>query len=148
MRNNLALLLEKTGRAEEAVSMYQEIYETRIRLLGEGAADTLAPLQNLGFSLNTLGRYSEAAEKFRQALDSYPGVFPADNWIVANAHRGLGEALLGMGDYFAAERELLEALRVFHDQLGESHDRSKRTRDALVRLYTAWNKPNSAAKYR
>ena len=58
---------------------------------------------NIGFCLNSLGRYSEGEAHCRQAVDV--------DWTRASAYRNLGISLQGQGDARAAAWALVEAVR-------------------------------------
>ena len=67
--NNYAILLEKTGRMEEAEGMYRQVLEGRRKVLGEEHVDTLMSMNRLAALLMQTGRMEEAEGMFRQVLE-------------------------------------------------------------------------------
>jgi hypothetical protein len=60
---------------------------------------------------------------------------------------GLGQCQTDMKKFDEAQANLLAALPVLEAKLGKPHPYTVRTREALVELYTAWSRPEDAAKY-
>lgn len=81
--SNLGLVLQKSGRHEEALASYD-----RAIALKPGYAYAFV---NRGFLLAELGRYEEAIASYDSAIAARPGF--------AGARFGKAEALLQMGDY-------------------------------------------------
>lgn len=65
----------------------------------------------------------------------------------AGAERALGTALTGLGRYAEAEALLLESYQSVRSQTGAGSADSRRSRERLVTLYTAWGEPALAAEY-
>jgi tetratricopeptide (TPR) repeat protein len=70
MSTDQALAAHQSGGLEEAESPYQ-------RMLAADARDFVQCLQNYGKILYSLGRYEDAAEIFRRAVNRRPDFFPA-----------------------------------------------------------------------
>jgi tetratricopeptide (TPR) repeat protein len=63
--------------------------------LGKGPAAEITPLINLGEINLTLERYEDAADYYRRATER--GIAPGLRQVLAEAHRGTAEALVGLG---------------------------------------------------
>jgi protein O-mannosyl-transferase len=100
IQNNLAVLLQKMGRHEEAVAHAREAVRLR-------PADGEA-FANLGVSLAALGRLEEAIASSREAVRLRPDS--------ANTHAALGNALAAAGRHAAAVASYREALRLGTDR--------------------------------
>ena len=61
-------------------------------------------------------------------------------WLTGNARPGLGRALAALERFPEAETDLLEAQRIFSTAYGVSKDRQKRCFEAVIALYTEWDK--------
>ncbi|KAK4220475.1 kinesin light chain 1, partial [Podospora fimiseda] len=58
--NNLALVLDKLGKYEEAEKMHRQVLQLREKVLGKEHPHTLASMNNLALVLKKLGKYEEA----------------------------------------------------------------------------------------
>ena len=98
--NNLATILMKRGRHEEAISHLEEV----IRIAPGYRAEALC---NIGKALFELGRLEEAVARYRQALGLRED-FP-------DAHYNLGLALVALRRQAEAEKAYREAIRLQPD---------------------------------
>ncbi|HET9402072.1 MAG TPA: tetratricopeptide repeat protein [Candidatus Acidoferrales bacterium] len=92
--SDLGAMYWNTFRRKDAISEWS-------KALSEDPSNFFA-LDNLGIAALTEKRYAEAIDYFRRAVDVRPG-FP-------KAHAHLADALAGLGDSPAAEREYLKAI--------------------------------------
>lgn len=67
VQSNLASLLEKSGRYEDAIRLSKDVYEKMRRVRGFAHRDTLITQMNVATCLDDLGRYEEAL-KIDQAV--------------------------------------------------------------------------------
>src|SRR5699024_6337242 len=67
-RNNMALVLDKQGKYEEAFQIYQEVYEIQKRknVLGPDHPDTLTTRNNMALVLSNQGKYEEAFQIYQE----------------------------------------------------------------------------------
>jgi hypothetical protein len=138
------VLLATAGRREEAVGLYREAVE--VAGGAGGSAD------DLGQALLALAR-GLGEEQAAEAEATY--VRAVQNWASARSAVGTGAAERALGTFYLeqkryelAERQLLAARENF-ELLGRegAAGRLDMTAD-LVALYTAWEKPAEAAKWR
>jgi tetratricopeptide (TPR) repeat protein len=115
LRKTLALMPDAESKANCVLGMGQMMetandYEAAVRYYREGLG--LEPANsatwyfinnNLGFSLNTLGRFAEGEEYCRTALKVDPNR--------PNAYKNIGIALAAQGDYRAAAEAFVAATR-------------------------------------
>jgi tetratricopeptide (TPR) repeat protein len=66
--NNLALLLDRQGKYEEAEAMHRQTLATREKGLGHEHPDTLTSMNNLALLLDRQGKYEEAVAMHKQTL--------------------------------------------------------------------------------
>lgn len=109
----------------------------------------------VGISLSTLGRflleqerYVEAEPVLREILDIVLVGLPEYSWHTLEVESALGQSLIGQGRFEEAERLVVDAyLRMKDDQRVPTG----KVREAFQRvmwLYTAWRKPDEAARFR
>jgi hypothetical protein len=68
--------------------------------------------------------------------------------FVADVRVWLARCLLEAGRLAEAEPLLLESYPVLADSLGTDYPDTVAARQALIKLYTAWGKPEQAAQFR
>ena len=105
-------------------------------------------MSNLGELMNRKGDYTAAAPIFEEALAIGLEHLGDKNQDVAKLRSRYGECLLNLGQYEKSENELLAALPVLMDTLGEGDARTQHTIGLIVELYEALNKKDDAEMYR
>jgi serine/threonine-protein kinase len=83
-----------------------------------------------------------------RAVSIWRKELPDGHWWIANAQAALGLCYLQERKYSEAERVLLANLAVLEKQRGADSADARRVRAWLVKLYEAWGRPESAARYR
>jgi len=71
----------------------------------------------------------------------------ATNWKTAFAQSVEGAAHTGLGDYQAAEQQLLPAYKLINDDAGAIPMYRALTRRYLETLYQRWGRPQDARRY-
>jgi tetratricopeptide (TPR) repeat protein len=161
----LALLYDKTQDFVKAEALYRELLSRKRSKLGPEHSDTLATGAQLAWNLVNQKKFVEAEVLVRQGLAACPTTGP-DAWKTFSRKSTLGEALLGQGrelqstDPSAAEQKIGEAeslllagyegLKAYENQMPSYNKKQNlpRTVRCLVELYTAWDKPEEAARWR
>jgi len=146
--NNLAVLLRNQGNYDAAEPLFREALAMKRRLLGDEHPSVATSLNSLAVLLVNKGDYDAAEPLFREALTMRRKLLGNAHPNVAHTLSGLAKLLVGMGDYSTAERLFLEAHTILQDQFGESHARTRTVYEELAELYTAWGKPDQAARWR
>ena len=139
--NNYGTLLEAQGHYAQAEAYYREAMEKCRRVLGEEHPNTLITTINTGFVMQREGRVGDAAEMLAGVEESARTVFSGTyaTWL-AKLLTGLGRARTGLGEYTAAEANLLEAHQLNVSIRGEEHKETRGSAGALADLYAAWAK--------
>jgi eukaryotic-like serine/threonine-protein kinase len=145
--NNLATVLQEQGKLAEAEPLQREGLAMRRKALPAGHADIAQSLKNLAVLLREEGKFAEAEPLAREALGIRRKALPAGHPDVAGSLQNLGSVLKDLRKFAEGEAALLEAERILitaqalppatHDQCVE----------ALVRLYSAWNKAEPGKGY-
>lgn len=113
-----ALLLERDD--PEALVLLEAALDQRRRFLGADHLATARTLKNLGFYLRSVGRHSEAEERFREALAIQRRKDP-DGSDVADTLAGLGWAVRLQDRPREAVPILEESLAIFRRHHGDLH---------------------------
>ena len=138
--NNLAAALRTQGRLAEAEAPLREALEIGKQSLPPDHPEVATRLTNLGFLLYLQNRPAEAEPLFREALADFVKTLGKDHRQVAVAQLGLGQCLIALNRYPEAEASLLDANRIWSMTQGETARQRAECIDALIKLYTAWDK--------
>ena len=144
---SIVLVLRAQERYEEAEPLLRESLAMRVRLFGEEHDNTAGARHQLGRLLMDMNRPEEAEPLFRDALRVSQKVNGAQNWKTAVATVGLGRVLTALGRYEEAELHLSNAYAFYESGAPGPPSRKEAALEVLVELYTAWDKPEQAAKY-
>ena len=81
--HEVAFLLEKVSRYEEAESILRDVVEVKVRLLGDKDLSVAESLNNLGLVMQEQGKLREADEIYARALEISESVLGSDHPDVA-----------------------------------------------------------------
>lgn len=144
--SGLGFWLIQEGEYAEAESLLDDALDIRSRALGDlhpQVASTLTVKSNL---LLETERFEEARQVAGKARKIMAMSLPEDHWRVAAAATVEGAALTKLGIYQDAEPLLLASVKPLEEApipgIGDQN------RERLISLYTAWNKPEEANKFR
>lgn len=146
--NNLAASLSRQGMREEAEPLFREVLRIHRKLLGNNSYYVAVAATNLAQCVFGVDPTSdEPVTLLRESLSILSQVAkPTDMWTISSKYH-LGNILIANGKYEEAEGLLLDAHTVIAGGAKSVVD-AKTVAAALVRLYTAWKKPEEAAKWR
>ncbi|WP_159625404.1 FxSxx-COOH system tetratricopeptide repeat protein [Actinomyces sp. zg296] len=134
-RNNLAGAYRSAGRLGEAIDIYEQTLEDRLRVLGADHPDTLASRNNLAGAYQSAGRLGEAIDIYEQTLKESFRVLGADHPGTLASRNNLAYAYQSAGRLEDAidiyEQTLKENLRV----LGADHPDTLVSRNNLAGAY-------------
>lgn len=119
--NNLAALLAKTGRLDEATGLQREALALRTKVLGPDDPLTLASLSSLAAFLNQGGNAARALEIHQQLLARRRAAAGLNPIVLARTLHNLGSTLEQAGDPPSGRKLLEEALDIRGRLLGETH---------------------------
>lgn len=142
---NLGAVLNRQRRFAEAEPLLAEA----VRLLrAEGSPIAALAMGNLGEALTETGRPAEAEPLLAEAAALGVRRFGERNQDVAKVRVKHAACLLALGRTEPAEGQLLSALPVFREGLGDRSDWTRRTAGLLVRLYDGAGRTAEADRYR
>ena len=147
-RANLATLLSKRGELDEAERIRRDVLEQNRRREGERHPHTLMAMHDLARLLLARDRAAEAEPLSRAVAQAAPEMLPPGNWMIGVYEKAYGEVLTRLGRYDEAEARLLASVRILETALGAQHPRTRGGIDAVVDLYAAWSKPQTADEWR
>jgi tetratricopeptide (TPR) repeat protein/predicted Ser/Thr protein kinase len=146
--NHLGLVYRDQGRHEEARSLFADGLEIGRRTLGPEHPRTLTAMSNLALVYCDQQRYEEAEPLFVEVLETRRRVLGNEHPQTLKSMRNLARLYVEQGRYAGAEPLLLDSYaRMKHDPDARP-DQLHEVLDAIIRLYTAWDKPGSAAEWR
>jgi eukaryotic-like serine/threonine-protein kinase len=130
---NVAAVLRRLARYEEAEAQLREAVEHRHRTLGPEHPLTAASLARLGGLLSDqLGRYAEAAGLFERALEIQTRVLGPDHPSRVEGLGGLAAIREALGDVEGSEALLRESLRTHAAGLGPEHPTTMAAAEGLA----------------
>ncbi|GFE82393.1 hypothetical protein GCM10011487_43930 [Steroidobacter agaridevorans] len=146
---HLAETYQQQGRLAEAEELLRKQAPLAVAAFGANNSYTLDLNDCLASVLIARGEFAAALELLRETTAQRQRNAPT-HWKTLNAQVLLGAALAGTGMGASAEKILMHTYdELLTSRLPAYEGRlRKRTAEALVELYTAWNKPAEAARWR
>ncbi|MDX2197803.1 MAG: serine/threonine-protein kinase [Phycisphaerae bacterium] len=146
--NNLCALLRKLKRLDDAEQFGRVVLERRRATLGADHLEVATSLNNLAFVYADQKRHDLADPLFREALAIREARAPKGHPSIPEARRVLGGNLARLGSFAEAEALLCRAYEEVSHLPEAAPAQRARCIQALVELYTAWNRPEDAAAWR
>ncbi len=146
--DGIAWVLSRKGNHDEAEALFRQALAIQREVLDEEHSAIAWTLHNLASVLTSKGDYDEAEALYRQALTMRRHLLGPEHTDVARSLNGLALVLSSKGDYDEAEPLFLEALAIDREKASEEHSMAQKIREGLADLYTAWGKPEAAARYK
>ena len=140
--------LINAGKYEEAETFIRRALELQIRAVGEQHPYTLVYRSDLGRTLFRLGRFAEAEQVFRTALEQGRADPRTLDWEVAWLRLWVGRCVSAQGRHEEAEAAVVDGYKALKAELGEEHRHTREALAAVVRLYETWGKADRAAEFR
>ncbi len=146
----LGVLMRSLRNFPEAEARLGAVLAGRRRVLGEAHPDTIDTELVLGRVQIDARRFAQAERSLRNVLRLYDQTGER-GWQRAAATGLLGESLVGLRRYAAAEPLLLEGYRTLEAQRDEipadEQQVFREARAALHRLYQEWGRPEKASEW-
>jgi serine/threonine protein kinase len=142
--NNLGRLLKEKRAYQEAEPFLREAVEI---LKKEQHPWLSISLGNLGELLAEKGDYMNAEPMFVEAVTLGERKLGRENQDVAKLRTKYGFCLINLENLEKAEEQLLLALPVLRNSLGEQNEWTQKTIRYLVELYKVWGKEEIAEEY-
>src|SRR5262249_55445900 len=121
-RHDLAAFHDRQGNYLEAIPLYREARELRLRLLGPDHPAATESRDALGDLARVLGLLEEAEPLLQEGVCARRGIRGQES-ALAERLNSLGMLRLERGDLSGAAENLEESLRLFEESLGRRHPR-------------------------
>ena len=144
---NVGRWLIDQGSYVDAEPMLMESLEMRRQLLGAGHPEVAVSLTELARLYLNTGRFAEAESTSRDATSRLTDALSADHWRTAWALATHGASLTKLSRFAEAEPFLLESYKNLRSNAGARAVHVATARQYLVALYTAWGRPEQAARF-
>jgi tetratricopeptide (TPR) repeat protein len=144
---NLVFLWYQLGKREETEQLFQEVVQDLPNLNGGEDLQTLKARDLLAHIRFDQGRLEEAESMLGEAVGVAEKVLQLSPLQIAPFQDFQGECLLRLRRFGDAEEVLLKSLAGFESDPERGRADAKVTRDRLIELYSAWGKPEEAARY-
>ena len=119
--SNLAIVLRRLGKDEQAEEMLRQVLRVRETVLGKEHPDTLGGMSNLAMVLSGQGKYEQAEEMLRQVLGLMETVLGKEHPDTLTSMINLAEVLRRQGKDEQAEEMLRQVLGLMETVLGKEH---------------------------
>ncbi|MBW3069869.1 tetratricopeptide repeat protein [Actinomyces sp. 594] len=142
----LADAYRASGRAIEAVALYEQVVQVRLQLLGPDHPDTLASRSELAYVYLATGRTTKAVDLYEQVPEDYRRVLGPDHSLTLTSSSNLAAAYESAGRVADAiklyEQVLEDRLRV----LGSDHPDTLTSRSNLAFAYKSAGRVEEAIR--
>ncbi len=147
---NLATMERDAEHWPRAIELGQQILAVRQREFGIGNDRTLTTHTFLADVYRQAGQLDDARREYTAALTAGEQQQPPDLPNAYRCHLGLGRIALAERRFEDAETALLACRDGYDAAVAQTAVKSVlgRVEGELVRLYTAWGKPEAASRYR
>jgi len=145
--NRLGYWLTESGEYRDANRYLEQALAMRTRLFGKSNPEIASSLVHVAILQVATHSYPEALVSARTAAEIFTNALSAANWKTALAQSVNGAALAGMGDYPAAEKQLLPAYTILSDDAGAVPMYRVLVRRYVADLYRRWGRPQDARRY-
>jgi tetratricopeptide (TPR) repeat protein len=142
---NLAAQESDAGRLTRAQTWFDQALPSYAKAYGTDHPDYANLLANYAALKRKQSQPARAEELLRQALAIREAKLGADHPSLAKTRFELGTLLIERSAYAEAEPLLIRAHEARAKQFGAANAQTRAALDALVRLYSAWGKPEKAA---
>jgi tetratricopeptide (TPR) repeat protein len=144
---NLAGWLVETDNYEAAEPLFREALQMNQRLFDPGNADIAITQTGMAILYLRSARATAALEMAEAAYAPLVESYGQDHWRTAWALATQGAAMSQLGNYSESEPLLLQSYEELGNNPGARPVHVETARRYLVELYTAWDRPDEAARY-
>ena len=119
----------------------------RHRLFGDSHLEIASSLVNVAILQVATHQYTDAVQSAQMAEAIFTKSLSATHWKTAFARSVEGTAHTGLGEYQAAEQQLLPAYKLINNDAGALPMYRALARHYLETLYQRWGRPEDARRY-
>lgn len=137
--NTIGMAASANGDNTTAERYYRIAYEGRRDVLGPDHPGTLTTMRNLVGQLTALGRHDEAAPLADELFERALVVLPEGHRNIAVFQIERGKSRMSVGQFAAAEEDLLAAHSVLSERMPETNRFVTLARESIIDLYERWH---------
>ncbi len=119
--NNMAILLQWSGKLKEAEPYFRECLERKRRVLGDDNKETVIAIANMGSQMIFMGKAAEAEPYYKEALERSRKLTDKPNQVMMNMLGAMGTLKNEQGKFEEAEKFGREALELNRKAHGNDH---------------------------
>lgn len=144
----LGRLYEALGRYKEAEPYFLKALSVRRRQFGEDRPEVMQSIHDLADFYLLQGRLGDAEPLYRETLERSRRLLPKGRRYQIASLINLGRLLVPQRRYEEAEKALLEGYEILAAHAKKDGGIKITAIQALVQLYEAWDRPQTAAEWR
>ncbi len=145
LKNNAAIMKQRTGRREEALQDFTDLFEIRRARFGENHPDTALTMNNIGNAYSDLGDNEKALEWLERSRRAYVAVVGLDHVDLAPIEANIGIILAEEGRFTEAIAPLDRALAIRTAAYGDRHPATLNARAKKQMLHVYWARHEDAS---
>ena len=146
-RMAMANALERLDREAEALVISQSALAQLEELAGEDHRQTLISRNSLAVLMMKVGQHGEAVAMARRNIDLAENGIPGNRLIMFPFRTNYARTLSAAGQHAEAVAELLKVEAFLRGDSDAVESEVARVRELLAEAYTAWGKPEDAARW-
>ena len=147
IHGNLGGALRQQGKIEESGPYYLRAMEGNRKIYGTDHPRAVMTLHNYGNWLLDAGRIDDAERTQAEAAAAAERTFKEQHPTKAEIRTSIGKVKTRQARYADAEKDLLQSVEMKIALRGPENSRLFQSREALRELYTAWGRPDDAARH-
>lgn len=144
---SLASIYGRVGERDKQEQLLSETLAAQRTLLGENHLDTLVTRMNLAKVSYDRRQFDVAEPEYSELVARFGAHYP-DHFLGSIVRTMQGRCLMELVRFTDAERELLGAHEGMAAKLGPRHDHTREVARTLADLYTRWERPQEAERWR
>jgi len=144
LKNNAAIMKQKTGRLEEALQEFVELYDIRRTRFGTNHPDTAITMNNIGNTYSEMGNNVAALEWLDRARAAYVATVGPDHVDIAPIECNIGLIYAEMGRFEEGVAPIDHALAVRTGAFGDRHPATLNARVKKLMLQIYWARHEDA----
>ena len=148
LEQTLAGFYREAGELGALEEWYRDSLAQTRASLPAGSLPVAISLGTLGQFLLEREQYAEAESVFREVLEIVQEALPENHWRLFSIKSVIGQSLTGQGQFEEAEGLVIDSYERMKDNRRVPAEEVRAALDRVVRLYTDWQKPAEAARYR
>jgi tetratricopeptide (TPR) repeat protein len=138
--------LQIDGQYEKAMELFEQVTQSRKRVLGDEHLETLASMNNLASTYMSQGQWNYAQELQVQAMQTMKRVLGNEHPDTLTSMNNLALTHMNQGQWKDAEELLVQAVQAMKRVLGNEHPVTLNSMDNLARAYSDQGKREEAEK--